>query len=577
MPAPWQASTTYAPGSTVTPTTGAGQTVVTSAPDNPSFDSDISDWTAEGSGWSFTSSAQYDGGGSAAYAAGAGDGHFLVNDNHVPIVPGQRIAATIMVAQGASSANEAGGGVAVFWFDADDNYLTGSADTSRDTGNIVKSSDGAPWKRSSVNAVAPAGAAFAAIGIAAFNHGSDPCFFDQAAWDYAYTAPAAPLVYTAVQTDPGKSGATEPAWPTTPGEMVQDNEVTWICGGVERVTWECSPLMKSGDTEPTFPTVVDAEVLDNTVNWKCITPQITDPNCPQTKIVGIAATKVFAADNDIVRFSATADPTDWTTTNDAGFLPFGLQNFGANPAAAMNLYRSNLVVFNTEGCQMWQVDEDPANMSLLDAVPLGSTQQHAMSPVSNDLFILTPLGVRTMGIAAGSQNLMAGDVGMPIDPLVKDALDSAIAAGITPLATYYPAAGQYWLAFPDYPNEGFFLTSRPYPIDVVEEMQIAGELLQEYLLSPVEALDVTATLVSIDLHGTYDSYAMEAEALSTVAELVSITLHEILRRYTVPAEAMDLSASLVSINLHQSRVFTNMDPEAVDLTASLLSIDLVGA
>jgi hypothetical protein len=122
----------------------------------------------------------------------------------------------------------------------------------------------------------------------------------------------------------------------------------------------------------------------------------------------------------------------------------------------MNLYRGNLVIFNTEGCQMWQVDEDPLNMALLDAVPIGSTQHKALTPVANDLFLLSPLGVRTMGIAAGSQNLMAGDVGMPIDSLVQTAIAAAAANNITPLATYYPAQGQFWLAIPGYPDDVFF-------------------------------------------------------------------------------------------------------------------------
>jgi hypothetical protein len=441
MTAPWQPGTTYAPGATCVPTTGAGTVVVTSAPNNPDFDSDTSGWSALDGAFGWQSTGGYGSPGMCTLGAGAGDGSFC-NDNHVPVVVGQRIAASCMFMQGHSDAGDAGGAVSVFWFDANDELL------DRSDGNFIQSSAGGWWQRSSVNAVAPPGAAFAAVGFIGNNVGSDLCAFDQVTWDYAYTAPAAPLIYTAVQADPGHSGATEPAWPTTPGETVVDNEVTWMCGSVERVTWECSPLMKSGDTEPTFPTVVGAEVLDNTVNWKCITPQITDPNCPQSKVIAMAATKVFAADTDIIRYCATANPLDWSTDQDAGFLPFGLQSFGQNPAAAMNLYRGNLVIFNTEGCQMWQVDEDPLNMALLDAVPIGSTQHKALTPVANDLFLLSPLGVRTMGIAAGSQNLMAGDVGMPIDSLVQADVAEATANGVVPLATYYPAQGQFWLAIP---------------------------------------------------------------------------------------------------------------------------------
>ena len=62
-------------------------------------------------------------------------------------------------------------------------------------------------------------------------------------------------------------------------------------------------------------------------------------------------------------YCATTNPLDWTSEADAGFLPIGLQSYGTNPFLAAGLYRSNLVFFNSQGLQMWQVDEDPANMA----------------------------------------------------------------------------------------------------------------------------------------------------------------------------------------------------------------------
>jgi len=205
-------------------------------------------------------------------------------------------------------------------------------------------------------------------------------------------------------------------------------------------------------------------------------------------VVVIAASKVFCADGDIVRYSATVNPLDWSSANDAGYLPTGLQNYGANPAAALGLYRSSVIAFNSEGFQLWQVDEDPAHMELLDALPLGSTHHHAIAPAANDLFFLTSQGVRSLAQSAASTSYQAGDVGMPIDPLIHEALATSNA----PIGLYYPATGQYWLLFNRNGECEAFVygTGRPGQVGAwsryvfpfpVDDWTIAGDVL--YLVS----------------------------------------------------------------------------------------------
>ncbi len=121
-----------------------------------------------------------------------------------------------------------------------------------------------------------------------------------------------------------------------------------------------------------------------------------------------------------------------------------MNTYGANPVAAMGLYRGNLMVYNSGGFQMWQIDEDPELMGLLDACPVGSTFHHALQSVKNDEILLTELGYRNVSIAGGSTNLQAGDFGQPIDPLVQAELR---AGTYEPNSLYYPAQGQYWGIF----------------------------------------------------------------------------------------------------------------------------------
>jgi hypothetical protein len=179
---------------------------------------------------------------------------------------------------------------------------------------------------------------------------------------------------------------------------------------------------------------------------------VTDERCPNSKVVAIAASKIFAGDGDIIPYCATVDPLDWSTPDDAGYLPFGLQTHGANPVSAMGLYRGNLVAFNSAGFQMWQVDQDPANMALLDAAPIGSTDARAIKPLQNDLVFLNPVGVRNISIAGASTNLQAGSTGEPVDALVGPKIRSG---EYDPISAFIPAYGQYWVIFGP---EAFVLT-----------------------------------------------------------------------------------------------------------------------
>lgn len=359
-----------------------------------------------------------------------------VNQTVGPVRPGQSVSASAMIALDDTGQSQNQAYVRLNWYDEDDQFINYIA------GNNIRGNNSS-WRRSSVTATAPAGAAYVRVAVWTTANYSGGIRFDDVQWTYWFTADEG-LVYRAVQPAAGVSAANEPAWPPILGEQVIDNEVIWEALLASRVVWQASPILVSGPTEPAWPEVVGSFVADNTINWRVTSRRVEDANCPQSKIVAIASSKVFAGDDDIVRYSATVNPLDWTTADNAGYLPTGLQNYGANPVAAMGLYRGNVIPFNAEAFQLWQVDEDPASMSLLDALPLGSTQHHAIAPVSNDLFFLSSQGVRTVGIAASSTNFQAGDVGMPIDPLVRE----LVAAGLVPLALYYPAAGQYWLIFP---------------------------------------------------------------------------------------------------------------------------------
>lgn len=193
---------------------------------------------------------------------------------------------------------------------------------------------------------------------------------------------AGPTITIEVSGSAGTSGASEPIWPLNVGDTVADNDITWVAVETDSVTWEATSILTSGSSEPTWPELAGAYISDNNIAWETVPLRIEDENCPHTKVVAIAASKVFAGDTDIVRFCATLNARDWSSEDDAGFLPTGLQQKSQVGVDAMGVYRGNLAVWSASTFQVWQVDPDPAVMALLDAMEgIGSIHQQNLKTI----------------------------------------------------------------------------------------------------------------------------------------------------------------------------------------------------
>lgn len=437
----WQAGKTYVPGSLVVPASAAAPAFVPI--ENGDFEAgNLTGWTpmdAPGN-WSVIPTNAYRG----VYTLHCiGGGWATIRSNtRAPIRGGMQINASAVAIFNNRGTDDMQCWIALTWFAADGSFISRSSST-------WLSGQGGAWKGFYAGASAPGNAAFASvdIGVNTGAHGGD-INIDQVTWTYTYAGAPAGLIYKATQAKPGKSGASEPAWPNTTGVPVTDNEVTWEGVIASRVVWEASPILRSGATEPEWPATDGGMVHDGTIDWTAITPRITDTMCPHTKIVAIAANKVFAGDSDVVRFCATNNALDWAALQDAGYLPTGLQAIGESECTALALYRGNLACFTASSLQIWQVDPDPSKMVFLDAVDgVGTLVSRGHASVSGDLYFLAQLGVRSVSIAAGTANMAAGDIGTPIDPLVRS--DLAAFTG-EPLGIYLTSAGQYWLILGDH-------------------------------------------------------------------------------------------------------------------------------
>lgn len=495
--------------------------VVTSALTNGDLEAGNSGWTSDNPSLVITNVGAgfaFDGSWAIKHDTALIGTYGIRNNNVVPVVPGQTIKAGCRYRRETNVSGRQTMSVVIEWLNSGMTVI-GISEYNQQGGAT------GVWYDPSVTGIAPTGAAFAQFAIYSFNSaagGAHSQYFDGCSWNYVQPVAQSGLVYKAVQANAGFTAATEPVWPIVLGATVVDNEVTWEAVLASNVTWEATPILLSAATEPTWPVEVGATVLDGTIAWRAISRRIEDENCPNTKAVAIAASKVFAVDRDIVRFSATVNPLDWTTRDDAGYLPTGLQTYGSNDAAALGLYRSNLVVFNSQGFQMWQVDQDPANMAFLDAVPVGSTYPHTWQPIANDLAGLTAVGVRNVSIAGASTNLQADGVGEPIDPLVKAAIKE-LESDDDVISLFWPAMGQYWIIFGD---EAFVLTingakkkswSRYVFPSEVTDATLAGNTL--VLRSGTKVWDMSDEALRDDIYTVGDPVVLSLVQAGTTAEL----------------------------------------------------------
>lgn len=171
------------------------------------------------------------------------------------------------------------------------------------------------------------------------------------------------------------------------------------------------------------------------------TTHIADANCPDSSGVVKIASKIFAINGDTVRYCKTGAPRDWTTANDAGFLPTGLNSRGDRSANALGIYKNSLVVLSRDGAQLWSVDPDPAAMKLTDIVEnVGTSFPRSVSNVAGDLYFLSDYGFRSITTLQYTDNLADVDVGSPIDKMIRPL---TLAGGISPKSFYFYGTGQY--------------------------------------------------------------------------------------------------------------------------------------
>lgn len=468
----WQQGKQYLPGDLVRPA-DAGE-VSQSTLQNRGFETgDLTGWTVV-SGDADTEGVNSDFALSGTYSyfvsqdgQGSLDGRIIENDTEFACEPGQEVTARCYVQCTQIIGSTTRAEIRIQWYTAGGSKLEPSdmiQDPTLVQGHVRIDERGLAGQASKdfwtqIEAIGTAPDEAATFKIEFMAHWIDGGIWrvDDFEVDQATQTEESNFLFRAVQDDPGFAGESEPDWPVTLGGEVTDNEVTWRAVAGNNITWEANRILVSGTSEPTWPTAAaGASVVDNTIAWELESRHVRDDKRPDdATIVVMGASKVFAANGDIINYSATVNPLDWSADQDAGYIPFGLNEYGANDITAAAIYRGNLVAFNSQGAQIWQIDEDPAAIQILDAIPVSCVWPKSVQPVGDDLAFLSSVGIRSLGVTGASINLQGGYFGKQIDPLVQTAIAEAEANGWTPRGIYWPAWGQYWLFFDD---EAFVLT-----------------------------------------------------------------------------------------------------------------------
>lgn len=199
----------------------------------------------------------------------------------------------------------------------------------------------------------------------------------------------------------------------------------------------------------------------NTTTHTVSSSTISDVNMPNTGIMVTAQSRVFAISDDglVVRFCKLGDPTDWTTSADAGFLPVS-QHFGSGQRAyALGLYQDKLAVFTDQSIQLWVLDPDPTGMALdrvLDGV--GTRHHRSIQSLYGDLLFLSESGVRSLTTLASALFPSDVDIGLPIKAFTRSPEDEMRQTnfGVQPSVISLVAAplSQYWVTAPSNWREG---------------------------------------------------------------------------------------------------------------------------
>lgn len=219
-------------------------------------------------------------------------------------------------------------------------------------------------------------------------------------------------------------------------------------------------LIPSGGT-PTISRVLDvspfadgiyviARFSDNTIRHFYVTASTAN------QIASVDGTnarthqsKLYLVDGRNLQFSALDDPDNFAGTG-SGLIDVTAQDTGSTELVGIEQYYSYLALFARNAVQIWQMDADPANNSLVQVLGnIGLVAPNAVAKYGNgDALFLSDTGVRSLRARDSSNAAVLNDIGSPLDAYIAAKRANLTPADAEKLSMFVdPLSGHLWLVW----------------------------------------------------------------------------------------------------------------------------------
>jgi hypothetical protein len=165
--------------------------------------------------------------------------------------------------------------------------------------------------------------------------------------------------------------------------------------------------------------------------------------------------RMWSPANTLWNYSKINDVTDWTDANvasGAGFLRLSRESEGGERLIGAAPYGTQAAIFSRNAVHLWAIDADAENNAIAQTLGnTGALAARAILPFGNlDVFYLDEPGVRSLRSKDQTGEAFAADVGNPIDPFVRDYLDTLTEAQIRRAVSVIGPEGRLWMAVGGY-------------------------------------------------------------------------------------------------------------------------------